>query len=167
MDLILDVAAYTAKKYQEVTGSLLDEMKLQKLLYFTQRESLAIRNQPAFLGEMEAWIYGPVSREVRSDFVNGEILAPTRPISDDVAYIVNNIILEYGALASWKLSELSHQEIAWKNARCGLADNEYGTRPLKLEDIQEDAKKIRPYDHVWDMYYDEFEDYAPKEGEEI
>ena len=22
----------------------------------------------------------------------------------------------------------------------------------------EDAKKVRPYDHVWDMYYDEFED---------
>ena len=27
-----------------------------------------------------------------------------------------------------------------------------------LSDIQEDAKKVRPYDHVWDMYYDEFED---------
>ena len=21
-----------------------------------------------------------------------------------------------------------------------------------------DAQKVRPYDHVWDMYYDEFED---------
>ena len=28
----------------------------------------------------------------------------------------------------------------------------------KLEDIKEDAKKVRPYDHVWDMYYEEFED---------
>jgi len=27
-----------------------------------------------------------------------------------------------------------------------------------LEDIKEDAKKVRPYDYVWDMYYDEFED---------
>ena len=27
-----------------------------------------------------------------------------------------------------------------------------------LADIKKDAEKVRPYDHVWDMYYDEFED---------
>ena len=26
------------------------------------------------------------------------------------------------------------------------------------DDIRADAKKVRPYDYVWDMYYDEFED---------
>lgn len=44
----------------------------------------------------------------------------------------------------------------WRNARAGLSDGENGNRKLKLEDICEDAKKVRPYDHVWDMYYDEF-----------
>ena len=29
--------------------------------------------------------------------------------------------------------------------------------PLKLEGIRKDAEKVRPYDHQWDMYYDEFE----------
>ena len=28
-----------------------------------------------------------------------------------------------------------------------------------MENIREDAKKVRPYDYMWDMYYDEFEDY--------
>ena len=73
-------------------------------------------------------------------------------------YIVRNIILEYGALASWKLSELSHKEISWLNSRKGLNSEENGNRVLELKDIKEDAKKVRPYDHVWDMYYDEFED---------
>ncbi len=77
---------------------------------------------------------------------------------DECKYIVNNVILEYGALASWKLSELSHKEISWKNARTGLREGENGNRKLKLEDIRIDAQKVRPYDHVWDMYYDEFED---------
>ena len=27
-----------------------------------------------------------------------------------------------------------------------------------MEDIIKDAEKVRPYDHIWDMYYDEFED---------
>ena len=73
-------------------------------------------------------------------------------------HIINNVILEYGSLASWKLSELSHKESSWKNARIGLQEGENGNRKLKLEDIREDAKKVRPYDHVWDMYYDEFDD---------
>ena len=29
---------------------------------------------------------------------------------------------------------------------------------LSLDDIREDAKKVRPYDHIFDMYYDEFDD---------
>jgi hypothetical protein len=29
---------------------------------------------------------------------------------------------------------------------------------MKLSDIRIDATKIRPYDHIWDMFYDEFDD---------
>lgn len=56
------------------------------------------------------------------------------------------------------LSDLSHKEYYWKQARIGIAENENGLRPIKIEDIREDAKKIRPYESVYDMYYDEFED---------
>ena len=35
---------------------------------------------------------------------------------------------------------------------------------IRLEDIREDAKKIQPYDHTWDMYYDEFEDMQASKG---
>ena len=73
-------------------------------------------------------------------------------------YIVNNVLLEYGALASWKLSDLSHREISWLNSRAGLKDGENGSNIIQLADIQKDSEKVRPYDHVWDMYYDEFED---------
>ena len=53
---------------------------------------------------------------------------------------------------------MSHEEISWKNSREGLIDGQIGNVKLKLEDIREDAKKVRPYDYVWDMYYDEFDD---------
>ena len=158
MDRIIDAAAYIIKQYQAVSDEELDEMKLHKLLYFTQRESFAIFNAPAFDGVFEGWKYGPVCREVRNAYCSGEILVKTNDISDTLKYIANNIILEYGSLASWKLSELSHKDSSWRNARAGLAPNENGYVPLKTEDIREDARKIRPYDHVWDMYYDEFEE---------
>ena len=157
MDKIIDTAAYIIRKYKELTGESLDEMKLHKLLYFTQRESFAITGHQAFEGTFEGWKYGPVCCEVRSNYCEGEIVVPTGEISDEVQYIVNNVILEYGSLASWKLSELSHRDISWKNSRIGLSENENGNRPLSLDDIKTDAEKIRPYDHVWDMYYDEFE----------
>lgn len=158
MDKITNVADYIIKRYHELTGERLDEMKLHKLLYFTQRESFAILGQPAFTGDFEGWKFGPVSREVRNSFIDGEIVVPTEPISDSIQYIASNVIIEYGSLASWRLSELSHREISWNNSRKGLAPRENGSRVISLDDIREDAKKVRPYDHVWDMYYDEFDD---------
>lgn len=158
MDRILDVAGYITTKYSELTGEKLSEMKLHKLLYFTQRESFAITGEPAFEGVFEGWMFGPVCREVRQHFFDGMIIVPTKEISAPVQYIANNVILEYGSLEAWKLSELSHKDISWQNARRGLAPNDIGDTALSLEDIKEDAKKVRPYDHVWDMYYDEFED---------
>lgn len=158
MDKITNVAGYIIERYHELTGERLDEMKLHKLLYFTQRESFAILGSPAFDGDFEGWKYGPVSREVRNNFFNGSIIVPTEQISDSVQYIASNVILEYGSLASWRLSQLSHREISWNNSRVGLSEDEVGNRTILLSDIQEDAKKVRPYDHVWDMYYDEFED---------
>ncbi|MCD8214432.1 MAG: DUF4065 domain-containing protein [Clostridiales bacterium] len=159
MDRIFDVAEYIFKKYKSVSKENIDGMKLYKLLYFAQRECLAITGSPMFEEKLLGWKYGPVSADVRhnltSDGVTGE---DVEKVSDASKYILNNVILEYGALSSWKLSELSHKEISWKNARTGLNESDIGTKPLLLDDIRKDSEKVRPYDHIWDMYYDEFED---------
>ena len=36
--------------------------------------------------------------------------------------------------------------------------NENGNVIISIEDIRKDAENVRPYDSVWDMYYDEFDD---------
>ena len=79
-------------------------------------------------------------------------------IAPESAYIVKNIVMQYGAFESWKLSDLSHRELSWQNARKGIPEGQNGSIKLKIEDIKKDAEKVRPYDSVWDMYYDEFED---------
>lgn len=133
-------------------------MKLQKLLYFAQRECIAVTGQPMFEETFEGWKYGPVCRELRNSITPDGILDATEDISEQNKYIINNVIQEYGSLASWKLSEISHKESSWRKSRQGLQEGENGCRKILIADIIEDAKKIRPYDHVWDMYYDEFED---------
>lgn len=158
MEKVLNVAQYIIDEYKKITGESIDEMKLHKLLYFSQREHLALTNEPLFEAPFEGWKYGPVCREVREVYTAEGINDTTGPISDEAAYIVKNVIFTYGEYASWKLSKISHQEISWKNARVGLSAEQNGRKLLDLNDIREDAKKVRPYDHVWDMYYDEFED---------
>ncbi len=85
-------------------------------------------------------------------------MVPTEAVSKNIQYIINNIILEYGSLVSWKLSELSHEETSWLNARTGLSENENGKRVICLSDIEEDSKKVSPYDHIWGMYCNEFDE---------
>lgn len=159
MEKIVDIAQYIYEEYKKISGTTIDEMKLHKLLYLVQREALAITGQPLFAEEFEGWKYGPVCREVRNCYTeDGMFCDDIKEISIESAYIVNNIIQQYGAYESWKLSELSHREISWQNSRKGIPDGQNGNRKLRLNDIRKDAEKVRPYDSIWDMYYDEFED---------
>lgn len=165
MEKILDVAQFVYSEFLKLTSETIDEMKLHKLLYFAQRESLAITNKPLFEEEMQGWIHGPVSPLVRGYFLQEVgIYHDTKPIQIESERILKNVIAEYGHVSSWKLRELSHQEISWIRSREGLKPHERGNKPLKIDDIREDAKKVRPFDSTWGMYYDEFPD-SENEGE--
>ena len=159
MERAINVARYICDEYRKMSGEAIDEMKLHKLLYFSQRESFAVKGEPLFIDDFQGWRFGPVCVSVRNSFYDGEMIGQSSSVlSESDAYIVNNIITQYGELASWKLSLLSHGESSWINSRKGLAPNENGDAILSLEDIKNDAEKVRPYDSLWDMYLDEFED---------
>ena len=161
---IIDVASYIANEYKEITKDnsssddtsiIIDKLKLQKLLYFTQRESIAINGKPAFKEDLEGWKHGPVSPLVYKSYSNGKFDIQTKDISEGLKYIIDNVIEGYGALDSWKLRNLSHKEISWINSRENLDPNEEGHNPLKLDDIKIDAEKIRPFDYKLGVYYDD------------
>ena len=159
MERIIDVAQYIFDEYKKLSEECIDEMKLHKLLYFTQRESIAITGKPLFEEVFEGWKYGPVCREIRKYYTkNGIKFKDIRNISNESAYIAKNVVLQYGIYETWKLSDLSHKEESWKKSRVGMAENQNGSCEMKIDDIKKDAEKIRPYDSIWDMYYDEFED---------
>lgn len=158
MERAVDVAQYVFDAYKKESGCIIDEMKLHKLLYFVQRESLALFGEPMFEDTFQGWRFGPVCPVVREVYTEDGIYAETRSISDQNMYIVNNIMAQYGYIESWKLSKLTHKETSWLNSREGLKDDENGNKTLLLSDIRKDAEKVRPYDCIWDMYYDEFDD---------
>jgi hypothetical protein len=48
---------------------------------------------------------------------------------------------------------------AWEEHRKKLfTPEEIAESDLRVERIIKDSQDTRPYDHIWDMYYDEFED---------
>lgn len=48
MEDVSNVAACFVTKYRDVNCAEIDEMKLHKLMYFAQRESFIVNNQPLF-----------------------------------------------------------------------------------------------------------------------
>ena len=142
MNSILNCASYIVSKYETIFKDTIDEMKLQKLLYFAQRENLAIYGKPLFNDEFEGWRLGPVSPLVRKNLYGIKNYDITN-LSDQEKNILNSVILQYGPIESTELSDLSHNELSWKNSRKGLGQNERGNITLKLEDIIEDAKKTK------------------------
>ena len=140
MERVLDVAAYLFDKYKEVSGTRIDEMKLHKLLYFAQRQSLAVFGSPLFIEPFQAWKYGPVCVDVRSNYTEDGIIGGIRSdIPDVMSRLLDEILLFYGSFESWKLSQMTHDETSWKNARVGLNPDAYGSELIKIEDIQKDA----------------------------
>lgn len=150
---VLNLAKYIKLLYINKYNQEIDEMKLHKLIYLCQRESILLRGKIIFQDTLKAWDYGPVSIKVRKNFKDKNInFNENFDMDKEEKYIVNNVFEQYSHYNSIKLSILSHKENSWKKAR-----NYIGNK-IRIEDIFEDAKRVRAYDSDWDMYYDEFED---------
>ena len=49
MEQVLKVASYICQRYLAAFGHRIDEMKLHKLLYFTQRECIVQKGEPMLM----------------------------------------------------------------------------------------------------------------------
>lgn len=115
------------------TGSLITNLKLQKLVYYAQAWQLAMNGTPLFNEDFEAWVHGPVLRELYNQYRT----LGWKPIIKEVAIeevkaklseSVNGLLKEvcdvYFELDAYKLEKLTHQEEPWIEARAGLPENE-------------------------------------------
>jgi len=115
-------------------GLLVTNLKLQKLLYYSQAWRLAITGKPLFNDRIEAWIHGPVVPPVfgifkhfRASPINAIPFDGTiepgdgdRSIQEHVAEILD----VYAGFTGSELETLTHQEGPWLEARKGLAADE-------------------------------------------
>ena len=144
MNDIMIVAAYICNRYEAERGERIDEMRLHKLMYFAQRESLIVKDEALFEGEFQGWRFGPVLPQLRNAYQKDEFdKTVTGDALGEDRQIVDAVINEYADKDSWSLSRLTHGEISWKRSRKGVAPSESSSNRIPLEDIRADADRIR------------------------
>lgn len=117
-------AVSIAKAYLRLSrpeiGDVITNLKLQKLLYYTQGFHLALYKEPIFRENLIAWEHGPVVREVYDYFKEHgaeAISAPEKAVvlTKNEKDLINSVWEIYGQFSAWKLREMTHNESPWRN----------------------------------------------------
>jgi len=141
----VDVARYLLwLAEQECEPEPMSHLRLQKLLYYVQGWSLAIRDEPFFEGEVEAWVHGPVVREVYpifADYKNGAIAGHEArdcgTMTADQIRFIRSIWESYKKYSASELRRRTHCEKPWLEARAGMAPDEPGERAISAAAMRE------------------------------
>ncbi|MCI9339153.1 MAG: DUF4065 domain-containing protein [Dorea sp.] len=142
MEKTLCVARLFNDLFKAEYGTDMDQMRMHKMMYLVQRESLMFYNEPLFASEFQGWKFGPVLVEVRSEYATGGMFrSACETLSTKARELVESVYHRYNSMSSWKLSTLSHGELSWRCAREGLAAKENGTTVLSLADMRVDAAR--------------------------
>ncbi|TAK73020.1 MAG: DUF4065 domain-containing protein [Gammaproteobacteria bacterium] len=134
----IDVADYILQKHGTMSA-----MKLQKLVYYAQAWHLVWEDKELFAEEIQAWASGPVvpdlynrhhgSFSLSPGFFKGDISCLTDKSKD----VIDRVLKFYGNKDAQWLSDLTHLEEPWKNARIGLTDGERGSSVISAESMAE------------------------------
>jgi uncharacterized phage-associated protein len=136
MTTVQDVAAYILDKKGELPG-----MKLQKLVYYAQAWSLVWDDAPLFPESVEAWANGPVIPDLyqhhKGQFIVSAIAGNPENLTPIQKETIDKVLEFYGDQTSQWLSDLTHQEEPWIDARKGLAATQRGNRKITLAAMAE------------------------------
>jgi uncharacterized phage-associated protein len=132
-----DVAAYILQKQGEMTA-----MKLQKLVYYCQAWSLVWDEEPLFRERIEAWANGPVVPALYR-FHKGQFKVSSWPRGDSSKLTkkqretIDAVLRYYGNRSSQWLSDLTHRERPWAEARSGLSPGDPGATEISHASMDE------------------------------
>jgi uncharacterized phage-associated protein len=135
MPSVHDVARYILQK----KGSM-STWKLQKLVYYSQAWHYVWEDEYLFTEPIEAWADGPVCPDLYrehkskytigpSSFKQGSIAKLTQAQRDSIEAVLDF----YGDKSGHWLSELTHSEAPWQEARLGLSRTERGKKRIRVE----------------------------------
>jgi uncharacterized phage-associated protein len=144
---IFDAADYIMLKVCEA-GESLNPLKLQKLAYYSEAWSWAIAGKHLTGSPFQAWIHGPVSRELFDRFKDVKSLyspaelADIRPefnpenIDPQERAHIDRVLDAYARFTGSQLETMTHAEDPWIEARKGYGPTERCEVAIKTELMQ-------------------------------
>ena len=117
-----DVAEYF------LTKEKMSNKKLQKLCYYAQAWHYAFYDKGLFYQDIEAWVHGPVVRDVYNKYRDYKWNDIPKPSANNFNFIdkeeefLDDVYCKYGEFDGDELEILTHQELPWQEAREGLEE---------------------------------------------
>lgn len=136
----LDVAAYILEK--QLGDKQLTAWKLQKLVYYCQAWSLVWDEKPLFEEKILAWANGPVVKELYDEH-KGSFYVTEIPrgnsdwLSSNQKDTIDQVLKAYGDKSGQWLSDLTHMETPWIEARKGVPPGERSQVEIPLTSMLE------------------------------
>ena len=129
-------------------GESLNLLKLQKLLYYAQAWHLAFYGERLFVGKFQAWIHGPVNREIYDRFVGSKSLYSEvneedieagfniEAVPEEQRNHIDRVLEVYAKFRGSQLEEMSHGETPWIEARMGYRPTERCENEINEESMR-------------------------------
>lgn len=129
---VIDLSKYIISYSTKKLGRPINNLQLQKILYYVKGTVLAKHNVICFANDIVSWNYGPVVREAYDTFKiygNYNILLTNEILYDRKGcYIlnlldsenpclketINDVINEKSKYTAWDLVKMTHNERPWK-----------------------------------------------------
>lgn len=136
MKSIIEVSDYIIFRCKSEGQNDLSTLKHQKLLYYVQAWHLAFYGEKAFDSDFEAWIHGPVCKEIYEIYKDSKGLYSEMFIEDiknekiidsigtELKIHIDTILDSYGKFTATQLELMTHDERPWIEARKGYNSNQ-------------------------------------------
>lgn len=134
---VFDVAKYMLKKQSPMTT-----MKLQKLVYYCQAWSVVWDSKPIFKDRIEAWASGPVVPSLynihRGSFLIDNLsIGNPNNLTEPEIETIDAVLQTYGDKSAQWLSDLTHMENPWNDARKGIPSGQNCEEEITLSSLEE------------------------------
>ncbi|HAF36720.1 MULTISPECIES: Panacea domain-containing protein [Sphingobacterium] len=131
----------------------MSHLKLQKLLFYCEAYHLAYFNSSLIDEEFEAWVHGPVCREVfdiykskavlYKDLVfegdKGDVLKQIDALglSSDQVDLLNDVLNTLNSWSAFELESATHREYPWIQARAGVPAGDKCANKISKETMRD------------------------------